>query len=72
MWMRSRAASLEGGRERGDDNLPTGWGLLHPVPRGNTFESFVVAPQAVQLPSSERVTLMWQQSHCWLGTPALI
>lgn len=26
MWMRSRAASLEGGRERGDDNLPTGWG----------------------------------------------
>lgn len=51
MWMRSRAASLEGGRERGDDNLPTGWGLLHPVPRGNTFESFVVAPQAVQSPA---------------------
>lgn len=25
---------------------------LHPVPRGNMFESFVVAPQAVQLHSS--------------------
>lgn len=24
-------------------------GSLHPVPRGNTFESFVVAPRAVQL-----------------------
>lgn len=44
-------------------------GSLHPVPRGNTSESFVLAPQAVRLGG---FILTEEQSHRWLGIPALI
>lgn len=44
-------------------------GSLHPVPRRNTFESFVVALQEVRLGG---FILTEEQSHGWLGIPALI
>lgn len=54
---------------------PMDWvvgGLLHPVPKGNMFESFVVASQAVWLDGSGGFILAEKQSHRWLGIPGLI
>lgn len=41
-------------------------GSLHPVPRGNAFESFVVAPQAVRLAGSRGLLL--QRSRVIAGS----
>lgn len=66
--MRSRAA-LDGGEEGGLKTCPMDWvvgGLLHPVPKGNTFESFVVAAQAVWLDGSG--VLLLQRSGVITGS----
>jgi len=74
MWMRSRAA-LDGGGERGEKNLPDGWGCeWFASSRSKRKHVGILCCSSVSSPACGfgGFVLAPEQSRCWLRISALI